>query len=69
MKVRLPDELVESARQSGVTIKMDFELKPGDYLLRLVVRDAAGEMSAENSAIEISLVGQGDLHPSHPTKS
>jgi VWFA-related protein len=39
---------------SGITLKTSFDVKPGSYLVRLVVRDAEGQlMSAENGAIEI----------------
>jgi hypothetical protein len=39
---------------SGITLKTSFEVKPGSYLVRLVVRDTEGQlMSAENGAIEI----------------
>jgi len=39
---------------SGVTLKASFDVKPGSYLVRLVVRDAEAQlMSAENGAVEI----------------
>jgi hypothetical protein len=39
---------------SGITLKTSFDVKPGSYLVRLVVRDKDGQlMSAENGAIEI----------------
>ncbi|HEX8811824.1 MAG TPA: hypothetical protein VF742_07510, partial [Terracidiphilus sp.] len=39
---------------SGITLKTSFDVKPGSYLVRLVVRDTEGQlMSAENGAIEI----------------
>jgi VWFA-related protein len=39
---------------SGITLKTSFDVKPGSYLVRLVVRDTDGQlMSAENGAIEI----------------
>jgi hypothetical protein len=39
---------------SGITVKTSFDVKPGSYLVRLVVRDSEGQlMSAENGAIEI----------------
>jgi VWFA-related protein len=39
---------------SGITLKTSFDVKPGSYLVRLVVRDSEGQlMSAENGAIEI----------------
>jgi hypothetical protein len=39
---------------AGLTLKTSFDVKPGTYLVRLVVRDAEGQtMSAENGTVEI----------------
>jgi hypothetical protein len=36
----------------GFTLRTPFNVKPGTYLVRLVVRDSEGQMiSAENSAV------------------
>ena len=51
--MRLRDETLEQKLQSGLTMKTSFDVKPGSYLVRLVVRDTEGEISAENGAIEI----------------
>src|SRR5437016_10615888 len=41
-------------RRSGFTVKTSFDLKPGTYLVRLVVRDAVGaQMAARNGAVVI----------------
>ena len=53
LTMRLRDETLEKRLQSGVTMKSSFDVKPGSYLVRLVVRDAEGQISAENGAIEI----------------
>jgi VWFA-related protein len=53
LTMRLRDETLEKKLQSGLTLKSSFEVKPGSYLVRLVVRDAEGDISAENGAIEI----------------
>jgi VWFA-related protein len=54
LRMRLKDETLESKLASGITLKTSFAVKPGSYLVRLVVRDAEGKlMSAENGAIEI----------------
>jgi len=53
LTMRLRDETLETRLQSGVTMKSSFDVKPGSYLVRLVVRDAEGQISAENGAIEI----------------
>jgi VWFA-related protein len=52
--LRLKDETLEHKLASGITRKTSFDVKPGSYLVRLVVRDAEGQsMSAENGAVEI----------------
>jgi len=39
---------------SGITVKNSFDVKPGTYVVRLVVRDAEGQaMAAQNGAVEI----------------
>lgn len=48
------DETLEHKLSSGITLKTSFDVKPGSYLVRLVVRDAEGQlMSAENGSVEI----------------
>ena len=50
---RLKDETLASKLNSGITMKTSFDAKPGSYLVRVVIRDADGQMSAENGAVEI----------------
>jgi VWFA-related protein len=48
------DETLEHKLSSGITLKSSFDVKPGSYLVRLVVRDSEGQlMSAENGTVEI----------------
>jgi VWFA-related protein len=51
--MRLKDETLERKLDRGVTLKTSFDVKPGSYLVRLVVRDTEGQLAAENGAIEI----------------
>ncbi len=54
LTMRWKDATLESKLASGITLKTSFDVKPGSYLVRLVVRDKEGQlMSAENGAIEI----------------
>jgi hypothetical protein len=54
LTMRWKDATLESKLASGITLKTNFDVKPGSYLVRLVVRDKEGQlMSAENGAIEI----------------
>jgi VWFA-related protein len=48
------DETLQGKLASGVTVKSSFDVKPGIYRVRLIVRDAEGQsMTAESSAVEI----------------
>jgi VWFA-related protein len=48
------DETLAHKLDSGISLKTSFDVKPGSYLVRLVVRDAEGQlMSAENGTVEI----------------
>jgi VWFA-related protein len=52
--MHLKDDTLEHKMASGITLKTNFDVKPGSYLVRLVVRDSEGQlMSAENGAVEI----------------
>jgi len=54
LTMRWKDETLENKLGPGITLKTSFDVKPGSYLVRLVVRDKEGQlMSAENGAIEI----------------
>jgi hypothetical protein len=51
--MHLKDDTLDRKVDNGVTLKTSFDVKPGSYLVRLVVRDNEGLLSAENGAIEI----------------
>ncbi|MDQ1386666.1 MAG: hypothetical protein QOF56_120 [Acidobacteriaceae bacterium] len=52
--MHLKDDTLAHKLESGITLKTSFDVKPGSYLVRLVVRDAEGQsMSAENGTVEI----------------
>jgi VWFA-related protein len=52
--MHLKDETLEHRLTSGITLKTSFDVKPGSYLVRLIVRDSEGQsMSAENGTVEI----------------
>jgi hypothetical protein len=36
-----------------LTLKTSFDVKTGSYLVRLVVRDDGGQLTAENDAVDI----------------
>ncbi len=52
--MHLKDDTLDHKLTSGITLKTSFDVKPGSYLVRLVVRDSEGQMmSAENGTVEI----------------
>jgi VWFA-related protein len=53
LKMHWKDETLGTKLASGVTLKSSFDVKPGSYLVRLVVRDDEGQLAAQNGAIEI----------------
>jgi len=54
LEMRLKDETLERKLGSGITMRTSFDVKPGGYLVRLVVRDAEDRlMSAKSGAVEI----------------
>jgi hypothetical protein len=54
LQLRLKDEHLEARLKSGVTLKSNFDVKPGAYLVRLVVRDTEGqEIASTNGSVEI----------------
>jgi VWFA-related protein len=54
LEMRLKDETIEQRARTGFTLRSTFDVKPGAYLIRLVVRDGEGQqMSAQNGSVDI----------------
>jgi VWFA-related protein len=54
VEMKLLDTTFARLSRSGFTLKSSFDVKPGTYLVRLVVRDAEGaQMAARNGAVNI----------------
>jgi VWFA-related protein len=54
IEMRIKDATLDTKLNGGITIKTSFDVKTGSYVIRLVVRDAEGQlMSAQNGSIEI----------------
>jgi VWFA-related protein len=52
--MKLKPETFDATMAAGLDVKNGFDVQPGKYSLRVVVRDSAGEvMSAQNGAVEI----------------
>jgi hypothetical protein len=54
VELRLKDETFDKWMSNGITVRSNVEVKPGNYLVRVVVRDAEGQlMAARNSSVNI----------------
>jgi VWFA-related protein len=54
IEMKLLDATLEKLARTGMTVRTSFDVTPGDYVVRLVVRDSkAALVSAENGAVEI----------------
>jgi hypothetical protein len=54
VEMRLKDESFDAWVQKGVLMKTSFDVTPGSYVIRLVVRDTEGQtMAARNGVVEI----------------
>ena len=54
VEFRLRDSTLERLIKSGITLKTEFDVKPGTYMVRQVVRDSeAGQLSGLNRTVEI----------------
>ncbi len=54
LEMRLKDPTLENVLKSGLNVKTSFDVTPGTYAVRLVVRDAEGQMmAARNGAVQI----------------
>lgn len=52
--MKIKDETLEKRLGSGITVRTSFDVKPGSYLVRLVVRDAEAQtVSAASDAVRI----------------
>jgi VWFA-related protein len=54
VEMRLQDATLERLLNSGITVKTNFDVTPGSYVIRLVVRDSEGQaMAARNGVVDI----------------
>ncbi|MGA2421206.1 MAG: VWA domain-containing protein, partial [Candidatus Acidiferrum sp.] len=54
LEMKLLENTYERLSRSGLTVKSSFDVKPGTYMVRLVVRDGEGaQMAARNGAVVI----------------
>ena len=56
VEMRLKDQTLETRMNSGITVKSSFDVKPGSYMIRLVIRDSEGQlMAAANGTVDIPM--------------
>lgn len=54
IEMHLRDQTLVSLQNSGISVKQNFNVAPGRYIVRLVVRDAEGhDMAARNASVDI----------------
>jgi VWFA-related protein len=54
VELHLLDANLEKLLNSGITVKTNFDVTPGNYVIRLVVRDSEGQsMAARNGVVDI----------------
>ena len=54
LEMRFLDETLDKRVGSGISVKSNFTVHPGRYVVRMVVRDSEGQtMSAQSSMVEI----------------
>jgi VWFA-related protein len=54
LEMRLKDSTLEKLHSSGLTVKTNFDVKPGGYMVRLVVRDSrASQLASRNGVVDI----------------
>jgi VWFA-related protein len=54
LDMRLRDQTLERVQSAGINVRTNFEVAPGSYVVRLVVRDSEGQtMAARNGVIDI----------------
>jgi VWFA-related protein len=54
VEMKLKDETLERMNKSGISVKSSFDLQPGTFLVRIVVRDSEGtQMAAMNRGVVI----------------
>jgi VWFA-related protein len=54
VEMHLQDATLERVLNTGITVKTNFDVAPGSYVIRLVVRDSEGQtMAARNGVVEI----------------
>lgn len=53
VKMHVKDETLDTKLNSGITVRSNFDVNPGSYVVRVVARDEQGKMLAQNEVVDI----------------
>ena len=53
VKMHIKDQTLDTKLNSGITVKSNFDVNPGNYLVRIVARDEQGKMLSQNEVVNI----------------
>ena len=53
VKMHIKDDTLASKLNSGITVRNNFDVNPGNYLVRVVARDEQGKMLTQNEVVDI----------------
>ncbi len=53
VRMHIKDETLATKLNSGITLRNNFDIAPGSYLVRVVARDAQGKMTTQSDVIDI----------------
>ncbi len=53
VKMHIKDDTLSTKLNSGITVKSNFDIDPGSYLVRVVARDEQGKMTTQNDVVDI----------------
>ena len=56
LQMKLKDQTLATRLNSGITLRSSFDVKPGSYFIRMVIRDSEGQlMAAANGSVDIPM--------------
>ena len=53
VQMHIKDETLSTKLNSGITLRSNFDVAPGTYVVRVVARDGQGKLSAQNGVVDI----------------
>ena len=53
VRMHIKDETLATKLNSGITLRNNFDISPGSYLVRVVARDTQGKMTTQSDVIDI----------------